>query len=101
MNNLNQSSSALDGYVDCKNAKTDVEQIDLLGTIRANTSTSSLESFSKTNDREYGATDLRLIHEIGKREFDSNDPRYKRKTFALRLAYDGTHYSGFQRQKGD
>lgn len=48
---------------------------------------------------EYGTTDLNAIHAVGEAEFLSNDPRFRRKTFAMRIGYDGTAYSGFQRQR--
>jgi hypothetical protein len=37
---------------------------------------------------------------VGIDEFSSNDPRYKRKTFAIRIGYNGSKYNGYQRQKG-
>jgi tRNA U38,U39,U40 pseudouridine synthase TruA len=33
-------------------------------------------------------------------EYTSMDPRYKRKTFAMRIGYDGASYNGYQSQKG-
>ena len=81
-------------------------------------------------DHEFGVTDLSVIYTAGYGEFNSNDPRsniiyvlpfiefsivqvwsfllrltsfnirFKRKTFALRIGYDGTKYNGYQIQKG-
>jgi tRNA U38,U39,U40 pseudouridine synthase TruA len=53
-------------------------------------------------DQEYGIADLKALHEAGMRgEFLSLDNRYrKRQTFAVRLGYVGSCYSGFQTQKG-
>lgn len=53
------------------------------------------------NFNSYGITDLKSIHDSGLIEFNSNDPRYKRQTFAIRIGYDGSSYNGYQRQKGD
>lgn len=55
---------------------------------------------SISSPSEYTLTDLRTIHEIGKEEFSCSDPRYKRKTFAMRIGYNGCQYNGFQKQKG-
>ena len=46
----------------------------------------------------FKVTDLEFISELGKEEYCSTDPRYKRKTFALRVGYDGSQYSGYQSQ---
>ena len=48
----------------------------------------------------YGITDLKAISASGAKEFASNDPRFKRQTFAIRIGYDGSKYNGYQRQKG-
>ena len=48
----------------------------------------------------YGLTDLKSISASGAEEFASNDPRFKRQTFAIRIGYDGSKYNGYQRQKG-
>ena len=48
----------------------------------------------------YGLTQLQSIHALGTDEFSSNDPRYKRQTFAIRIGYDGSKYHGYQMQKG-
>ena len=48
----------------------------------------------------YGLTDLKSVSAIGMEEFASNDPRFKRQTFAIRIGYDGPKYNGYQRQKG-
>ena len=65
------------------------------------------ETDSKSNkfpfingDKNYGLTKLEELNTAGFRgEFTSKDPRYvKRKTFAIRLGYVGTAYSGYQRQ---
>ena len=62
---------------------------------------SSVPDFiSGTPATEYGLTDLRSIHDIGIKEFTSNDPRFKRRTFAARIGYDGSKYHGYQMQKG-
>lgn len=50
-------------------------------------------------DAEYGVTNLKKIHEIGQKEFSSNDPKSKRKTFAFSIGYNGTKYHGYQQQK--
>ena len=49
----------------------------------------------------YGLTDLKSIHDIGLEEYASKDPRFKRRTFALRIGYDGSKYNGYQMQKGN
>ena len=49
---------------------------------------------------DYGVTSLIPISDLGRYEFESNDPRFKRKTFAIRFGYDGTRYNGYQKQKG-
>lgn len=49
---------------------------------------------------QYGVSDLAAIHAVGLMEFQSGDPRFKRQTFALRIGYDGSHYNGYQMQKG-
>ena len=62
---------------------------------------SSVPDFiSGTPATAYGLTDLRSIHDIGIEEFTSNDPRFKRQTFAARIGYDGSKYHGYQMQKG-
>jgi hypothetical protein len=49
----------------------------------------------------YTMTDLEVYHRAAAdSEFVSADPRYKRKTFALRIGYDGSAYTGYQMQKG-
>ena len=48
----------------------------------------------------YGLTQLQSIYALGAEEFSSNDPRYKRQTFAIRIGYDGSKYHGYQMQKG-
>ena len=48
----------------------------------------------------YGMNQLQSIHALGAEEFSSNDPRYKRQTFAIRIGYDGSKYHGYQMQKG-
>lgn len=40
-------------------------------------------------DYKFGVTDLASIAEKGNSEFISSDPKYKRKTFAIRIGYDG------------
>ena len=60
---------------------------------------SNLPSFI-AGDQEFGLTDLQSLHKAGTVEFNSLDPKCKRKTFALRIGYDGSQYSGFQMQKG-
>ena len=47
-----------------------------------------------TNKNEYGVTNIKEIHDLGHDEFLSNDPRYRRKTFAMRIGYNGTAYNG-------
>ena len=49
---------------------------------------------------EFQITDLAIINTIGQFEFQSGDPRFKRQTFAARIGYDGSQYSGYQMQKG-
>jgi len=58
-------------------------------------------SDATSGDAEYGLTDLSKLNEAGQRgEFRSSDVRYsKKKSFALRIGYDGTAYQGYQRQK--
>jgi tRNA pseudouridine(38-40) synthase len=51
-------------------------------------------------DSMYGPTDLQSISSLGLREFSCGNPRAERKTFALRIGYDGSKYNGYQRQKG-
>lgn len=51
-------------------------------------------------DDLYGPTDLVKISRVGELEYSSDDPRYKKKTFALRIGYAGDKYHGFQMQKG-
>lgn len=53
-------------------------------------------------DQEYGIADLKALNEAGGRgEFLSLDNRYrKRQTFAVRLGYVGSLYSGYQSQRG-
>jgi len=69
------------------------------------TDTSSLPAFvlgQAAGQGSYGLADLDPIHQAGHRggEFASTDHRYsKKKTFALRIGYDGTAYQGYQRQK--
>eukprot|EP01031_Cornospumella_fuschlensis_P026890 gene26890-32497_t len=46
----------------------------------------------------YSVTDLVPIHKLGLQEYTSNDPRYRRQTFALRISYLGSAYHGFQCQ---
>ncbi|RYH16213.1 hypothetical protein EON65_30475, partial [archaeon] len=46
----------------------------------------------------YSVTDLLPIHKLGSQEYASNDPRYRRQTFALRISYLGSAYHGFQCQ---
>ena len=53
----------------------------------------ALPDFIRGND-EYGITNLQVLHDLGMEEFASNDPRFKRQTFALRLGYHGTSYQG-------
>lgn len=48
----------------------------------------------------FEVTNLDTIHKIGLTEYSSADPRYKRKTFAMRIGYDGSSYNGYQSQKG-
>jgi len=48
----------------------------------------------------FSVTNLSTIHDIGHREYGSTDPRHKRKTFAVRVGYDGSQYHGYQAQKG-
>ena len=62
-------------------------------------SADELPDFISGND-EYGITNLQVLHDLGEDEFASNDPRFKRQTFALRLGYHGTSYQGYQMQKG-
>eukprot|EP01038_Epipyxis_sp_PR26KG_P007921 gene7921-10751_t len=50
---------------------------------------------------DFGVTNLDQINAVGKREFQSNDPRFKRQTFAIRIGYDGSQYHGYQKQKGN
>lgn len=52
-------------------------------------------------DNNYGITNIKEIHEIGKDEYNSTDPRHKRQTFAIRMGYNGCEYSGYQMQKGN
>lgn len=49
---------------------------------------------------EYGITDLEIVSKLGAPEYSSEDPRYKRRTYAMVISYDGSKYSGFQQQKG-
>lgn len=58
------------------------------------------DSGSDSGSAGYGLTDLDAIHAIGREEFDSDNPRFKRQTFALRIGYNGAAYNGYQRQKG-
>ena len=46
------------------------------------------------NETGYGITQLNDIHKIGRNEYTSSDPRYKKKTFAMRIGYDGAKYQG-------
>jgi hypothetical protein len=62
-------------------------------------SNNSFPSFI-AGDQEYGLTDLQSLHLAGTAEFSSSNPKFKRKTFALRIGYDGSQYCGFQMQKG-
>ena len=48
----------------------------------------------------FQVTDLQEINKLGAYEFASADPRYKRRTFALRIGYDGSQYAGYQKQIG-
>lgn len=51
--------------------------------------------------KTFGITDLNAISRCGELEFSkTSDPRYKRKTFALRIGYNGSSYHGFQMQRG-
>jgi hypothetical protein len=56
--------------------------------------------FVKGQNEKYQISHLREITEIGKMgEFSSKNPRYlKRRTYALRLGYDGSVYRGYQYQ---
>jgi hypothetical protein len=49
-------------------------------------------------DRLYGITDLSKLHFDASYEFGPNNPKGKRKTFAFIIGYDGSKYSGFQKQ---
>lgn len=49
---------------------------------------------------EFQISDLSALNSIGQFEFQSGDPRFKRQTFAVRIGYDGSQYSGYQMQKG-
>ena len=57
-------------------------------------------SIDSQSSKSYGLTNLSAIHKLGEAEFHSKDPRFKRKTFAIRIGYDGSKYNGYQRQKG-
>jgi tRNA pseudouridine(38-40) synthase len=59
-----------------------------------------LPEFLAGSSEEYTVTNVQSIHDVGLLEYASSDPRYKRKTFALRIGYNGHAYSGYQRQKG-
>eukprot|EP01041_Mallomonas_annulata_P007398 gene7398-15105_t len=62
--------------------------------------TKTLPSFiNGFESHEYGVTDLNRIHNIGLSQYASDNPRYKRQTFALRIGYQGTKYQGYQCQK--
>ena len=63
-------------------------------------SSSSSSSSSSSVDFNYGITNIKEIHEIGKDEYNSLDPRHKRQTFAIRIGYNGCEYRGYQMQKG-
>jgi hypothetical protein len=58
------------------------------------------DSGSDSGSAGYGLTDVDAIHAIGREEFNSDNPRFKRQTFALRIGYNGAAYNGYQRQKG-
>ena len=49
-------------------------------------------------DSLYGITDLSKLRFDASYEFGPNNPRGKRKTFAFVIGYDGSKYSGFQKQ---
>jgi hypothetical protein len=51
-------------------------------------------------DSVYSVTDLQEIKRVGEKgEFISKDNRYKyRKTYAMRIGYNGLYYQGFQKQ---
>jgi len=56
---------------------------------------------NNNNNNSYGITNIEEIHEIGKDEYNSTDPRHKRQTFAIRIGYNGCEYNGYQMQKGN
>jgi len=64
------------------------------------TDTDKLPAFVTGLRKPFGLTNLQEIHAAGQRgEFSSKDSRYlKKKTFALRIGYDGLAYQGYQRQ---
>ena len=41
---------------------------------------------------QYGVTNLEVLHRAGLQQFNSSNPRYKRKTFAVRIGYQGSKY---------
>ena len=67
--------------------------IDLLYTLCTNESTELSDNLVYS-----GITNLHAIHDIGKLEYISGDPRYRRQTFAMRISYIGSMYSGYQKQ---
>lgn len=57
-----------------------------------------ITGMSNSNEFGFGITDLEKIHQAGKGQFISNNPRYARQTFAVRIGYHGTKYQGYQSQ---
>lgn len=49
-------------------------------------------------DPPYSVTNLTPIHGVGLQEYRSSDPRYRRKTWAMRIGYLGSQYHGYQKQ---
>jgi hypothetical protein len=60
------------------------------GLVRSATLPALIRGYNESG--QYGVTNLDIIHDIGREEYTSEDPRYKRKTFAIRLGYVGTAY---------
>ena len=73
----------------------------LVGSFWSNVMTQTvLPPFVVGDMNGYGLTNLKSIYDVGIDEFTSNDPRFKRQTFAIRIGYNGSKYNGYQRQKG-
>lgn len=51
-------------------------------------------------DEIYGITKLKQLSFDNRTDFQRNDPKEKRQTFAFVIGYDGNQYNGYQQQKG-